>query len=118
MRYLKKRRYLNFNDNDADDDPMNGLANLFDVGLVFIVGLFLALVSTYHLKDFMSDDSNITVMKKNKDGQWEIITKQGKEIKVEKISEKKIGGSEGKKLGTAYKLKNGKVIYVHDNKNK
>lgn len=114
MRYLKKRRYSNFNNSNLDEDPLSGLANLFDVGLVFIVGLFLALVSTYHLMDFMSEESEITVMKKNNEGAWEIITKQGKEIKVEKISEKKIGGREGEKLGTAYRLKNGKVIYVPD----
>ena len=42
----------------------------------------------------------------------EIITKKGKEIKVEKVTDRKIGGEEGTKLGIAYQLKNGRMIYV------
>ena len=56
----------------------------------------------------------MTIMKKDKKNRWEIITKKGREVKVEKISDAKIGGKEGERLGTAYKLKNGKVIYVPD----
>lgn len=111
MKYLKKRRYSSKN-NSADDDPLSGVANLFDIGLVFIVGLFLALMTVYHLADFFSETSDVTIMKKDKAGQMEIITKKGKEIKVEKVTDKKIGGEEGIKLGTAYKLKNGRMIYV------
>ena len=117
MGYLKKRRYSDIISNDQDDDPLAGVANLFDVGLVFIVGLILALVSAYQMMDIFSEDSEITIMKKDKQGSWEIITKKGKEIKIEKISDQKVGGKEGMRLGTAYKLKNGKVIYVPDKGN-
>ncbi len=41
----------------------------------------------------------------------EIVTKKGKEIKVQKVTDKRLSG-EGERLGTAYKLKDGKVIYV------
>ncbi|MDL1961347.1 MAG: DUF2149 domain-containing protein, partial [Deltaproteobacteria bacterium] len=33
---------------------MTGVANLFDIGLVFIVGLIVALFATYHLQDLFS----------------------------------------------------------------
>jgi len=114
MKYLKKRRMHSTKNTATDDDPLSGLANLFDIGLVFIVGLFLALMTVYHMMDFFSETSEVTVMKKSKEGQMEIITKKGKEVKVEKITDKKIGGEEGIKLGTAYKLKNGRMIYVPD----
>ena len=107
MNYLKKRRYSSSRNNSTDDDPLSGVANLFDIGLVFIVGLFLALMTV-----FFSETSDVTIMKKDKSGQMEIITKKGREIKVEKVTDKKIGGEEGIKLGTAYKLKNGRMIYV------
>lgn len=112
MRYLKKRRSFTSKDSTTDDDPLSGVANLFDVGLVFIVGLFLALIAAYHIMDFFSENTEITIMKKNEKGQLEIITKKGKEVKIEKITDKKIGGREGVKLGTAYQLKNGRMIYV------
>ncbi|HIE26301.1 TPA: DUF2149 domain-containing protein [Candidatus Poribacteria bacterium] len=116
MRYLKKRRFSTRT--AGDDDPLSGVANLFDVGLVFIVGLFLALMTVYHIMDFFSETSEITIMKKNEQGELEIITKKGKEIKIEKVTDKKIGGEEGMRLGTAYQLKDGRMIYVPDENSK
>ncbi|MEW5691706.1 MAG: DUF2149 domain-containing protein [Candidatus Hydrogenedentota bacterium] len=112
MRYLRKRRLFTSRDLGSDDDPLSGVANLFDVGLVFIVGLFLALMTVYHVMDFFSEKSEITIMKKNEEGQMEIITKKGKEVKIEKVTDKKIGGEEGVRIGIAYQLKDGRMIYV------
>jgi len=69
------------------------------------------LMSLYQVLDFFNPESEITVMKKN-DGQWQIITKKGKEVKTRKITNRKLGGQEGIKLGTAFKLKDGRVIYI------
>ncbi len=44
----------------------------------------------------------------------EIITKKGKVIKAYKVT-KKIGQGEGEKLGTAYRLKDGRIIYIPEN---
>ncbi len=109
MKYLRKiRQRLS---GYRPEDPLQGVSNLFDVALVFIVGLFLALMSTYQILDFFNPESEITIMKKS-GGEWKIITKKGKEIKVRKITDRKVGGMEGLRLGTAYQLKNGRVIYV------
>ena len=53
------------------------------------------------------------MVKNNDDGRVEIVTKKGKQIKVEKVTDKNLQG-EGVRLGTAYRLKDGKVIYVPD----
>lgn len=88
------------------------MANLFDIALVFIVALLLTLMATYQILDFFNPESEITIMKKM-NGQWKIIIKKkGKEIKVTRITERKIGGEEGIRLGTAYRLKDGRVIYI------
>lgn len=92
-------------------EPLAGVANLFDVALVFIVALLLTLMSTFQVLDFFNPESEMTVMKKVAD-QWRIITKKGTDIRVTKVTDKKIGGDEGVRLGTAYRLKNGRVIYV------
>jgi hypothetical protein len=55
MKYMKKRR----SDGDEgfmDDDPLSGVANLFDVGLVFIVALLVMLFSAYHLQDLFDQN--------------------------------------------------------------
>ncbi len=107
LKFLKRRRF----NKKGNDDPLSGVANLFDIGLVFVVSLLLALMSVYHIQDFFNDKSEITIMKKSAQGKLEIIMKKGKEIKAYKVS-KKIGEGEGEKLGTAYRLKNGKIIYI------
>jgi len=109
MEYMKRRRVTK--NGLEDDDPLNGVANLFDLGLVFIVGLLITLFSAYQLTDLFSEKSEMTLMKKNADGQWEILIKEGKEIKAMKITRSKSEGR-GEKLGTAYRLENGAVVYV------
>ena len=42
---------------------------------------------------------------------WKSITREGTQIKVQKVGDKKLSG-EGERLGTAYRLKNGQVVYV------
>ena len=107
MRYLKRRR---FSKTDLED-PLGGVANLFDIGLVFVVSLLLALMSIYHLQDFFNEKSEITIMKKSANGKLELIIKRGKVIKAYKMTGK-IGEGEGEKLGTAYRLKDGRIVYI------
>jgi len=65
----------------------------------------------YNMLDLMDPKSELTITKKGADGRIEVITKKGKEIKVRKVSDKRLSG-EGKRLGTAYQLQDGKVVYV------
>jgi hypothetical protein len=90
-----------------DDDPAAGLLNLFDIWLVFAVSLLLAAL-TYSQAGHR--DSAMTV---NNPGEpdMEIVTKQGQEIETLRMTDKQLTG-EGEKLGTAYRLKSGKVVYV------
>ena len=116
MRYFTKRRSLNFKkpygeQAFSDEDPMNGVANLFDIGLVFIVGLILTIFSTYHLQDMFSESSKMTIMKQAADGQLEIITKEGKKITAVKVTRQTAKG-QGTRLGMAYRLEDGSMVYV------
>jgi hypothetical protein len=110
MSFLKRRRRFDRYDEPLED-PISGVANLFDASVVFIVSMMIALFMAYNLLDLVNPKSEVTITKKNADGQMEIITKIGKEIKVKKVTDKKLSG-EGVRLGTAYQLKDGKVVYV------
>lgn len=110
MRYFKKRRGDPSDDLD-ENDPMTGVANLFDIGLVFIVGLIITLFTAYHLQDLFSEKSELTIIKKSETGQMEIITKKGKKIKALKVTKEKVLGR-GERLGIAYRLEDGTMIYV------
>lgn len=108
---LLKRRSRFDRYNEPLEDPISGVANLFDVSVVFIVSMMIALFMAYNMLDLMDPKSEMTLTKKSSEGKIEIITKKGREIKVQKVTDKRLSG-EGERLGTAYKLKDGKVIYV------
>ncbi len=116
MKYFQRRRIRRsgkgFGDQAfRDDDPMTGVANLFDIGLVFIVGLLMTLFSAYHLQDLFDETSEMTIMKQHASGQMEIITKKGTRVKAMKVSKSKASG-QGERLGIAYRLEDGTMVYV------
>ncbi len=111
MRYLQRRRRAG---NDTPlEDPIAGVANLFDASVVFIVSMMIALFMAYNMLDLLDPKATVTMTRKNADGQLEIITREGTQIKVQKVSDKKLGG-EGERLGAAYRLRDGRVVYVPD----
>lgn len=118
MKYFKIRRSFSpkkdFSSQAfSDDDPLTGLANLFDLGLVFIVGLIVSLFSVYHLQDLFSENKSFTLLKQDSEGQLEIITKERHKIKAIKMSRETVKGR-GTRLGVAYRLDDGSMVYVPD----
>ena len=90
----RRRRLIK---NDEDHDPMAVLTNLFDVAMVFAVALMVALVTRFDMTEMFS----------------QIITKKGEKIEKYTPSEDQSGkNSRGKRVGTAYQLENGEIIYV------
>ena len=105
-----KRRFLR---SGEDDDPMSGMSNLFDLGMVFAVALMVALVSRFNMTEMLSNE-DFTIVKNPGKENMEIIQKKGQ--KIEKFKSQKgsnAGGQgKGKKLGVAYQLENGEIIYI------
>lgn len=98
---------------EPEDDPLSGVANLFDVSVVFIVGLMITLFSVYRMGDLMDPESEVTMVKTNAQGESEIIIKKGNEIEAYRVTGETLTG-DGERLGTAYRLANGQIIYVPD----
>ena len=92
-------------------DPMGGLANLFDVAVVFIAALLLALMSVCGAKDLLVRDSSFTVIRRNGRGEMTLIRKEGRRMKAVKMTREEAAGR-GVRLGTAYRLEDGSMIYV------
>lgn len=108
-RFLK----LSKPDDGEDEDPLAGIANLFDVSVVFIVGLMISLFSIYRMGDLMDPDTEVTMVKTNAQGESEVIIKKGTEIDAYRVTGEQLSG-DGERLGTAYRLANGQIIYVPD----
>lgn len=98
---------------EEDNDPMNVVSNLFDVAMVFAVALMVALVSRYSMTEMFSQE-DFTMVKNPGKENMEIITKEGEKINRYTPSEdtSSQNGKKGKKVGIAYELENGEIIYV------
>ncbi len=105
-----RNRFLRQND---DDDPMSVVGNLFDVAMVFALALMVALVSRFNMTEMFSQD-DFTIVKNPGKENMEIITKEGQQINryTPSDDQSNADGRRGKRVGIAYELENGEIIYV------
>lgn len=107
---MKKRRYNLLQEDDGD--PLTVVVNLFDVAMVFAVALMVAMVMHMNMTEVFTREDFTIVKNPGKDN-MEIIQKKGRQIETYKASgETQQGGTRGRRLGTAYQLENGQIIYV------
>jgi hypothetical protein len=91
-----------------DDDPMLSAINLVDVFLV-VVGVLLIAVIENPLRP--SIDENVTIIRDEGKPNMEIIVKDGQQV----TKFQSVGGSiegDGEMAGTAYRLRDGSLVYV------
>ena len=114
---MRQRRRSRLSHDGEDDDPMSVVSNLFDVAMVFALALMVALVSRYNMTEMFSKD-DFTMVKNPGKENMEIITKDGQKINRYTPSEdqSKKSGNKGKKVGIAYQLETGEIIYVPEDK--
>ena len=87
---MKSRRLLG---GDEENDPMSVVGNLFDVAMVFAVALMVALVTRYNMTEMLSPEDFTMVKNPPSEDQSK-------------------SGQRGKRVGIAYELENGEIIYV------
>jgi hypothetical protein len=98
------------NHTDRAGDPLDGLVNLFDLGLVLAVGLLIAALSSLQLTGLLSH-GDVTVVENPGSANEKIIQKQGSQIKVLQPTQQQLTG-EGVRIGTVYQLQDGRLVYV------
>ena len=109
---MKRHRFLNKNDDDLD--PLGSLTNLFDVAMVFAVALMVALVQHLNVAELLME-KEFTIVKNPGKDDMEIITRKGEEItKYKQNQESQADPSKprGKRVGAAYQLESGEIIYI------
>lgn len=94
---------------DRGGDPLDGLVNLFDLGIVLAVAFLLAALQSVNLSDLLTQ-SNVTVLRTEPDSQT-LIVKEGDEIKTVRLSKRTITGS-GRRVGEVFRLADGRLVYV------
>lgn len=102
-------RYRAFGRND-DFDPRETLVNLFDVAMVFAVALMVAFVIRSQMTELLTSE-DVTFVKNTGKPDMEIIVKKDNKVTRYK-SEKSTGTGRGERVGIAYRLESGEIIYV------
>ncbi len=108
---MKRQRRIN-KFKEEDTDPLSVVVNLFDVAMVFAVALMVAMVMHMNMTEVFTKEDFTIVKNPGKDN-MEIITKEGNKInKYTPSKDQQSSGKKGKKVGIAYELENGEIIYV------
>ena len=110
---MKRNRRVSKFLKEEDTDPLSVVVNLFDVAMVFAVALMVAMVMHMNMTEVFGQE-DFTIVKNPGKENMEIITKEGEKINRYTPSEDqdKKEGKRGKKIGIAYELDNGEIIYV------
>lgn len=110
---MRRRRVSKFIGDKEDTDPLSVVVNLFDVAMVFAVALMVSMVMNMNMTEVFSKE-NFTVVKNPGKDNMEIITKEGGKINRYVPSSKSQDKSQkkGKRVGAAYQLENGEIIYI------
>ena len=90
----------------SDDDPLEGVANFFDIGVIFSLGFMAAMLA--HQSQGGGSPSSASGARQ------EVKVDQDKRKTARfDTSRDKLSG-EGERLGTAYRLKSGEMVYIPD----
>ena len=106
---MSKRQFSILNSLDADDDdPVLSTINLIDVFMV-VIGMLMIAVINNPMNPFAQD--KLTIIRNEGQPDMEIITKEGQKVTRFKASGVS-GEGDGEKAGTAYRMKDGTMVYV------
>ena len=95
------------------DDPILSVVNLIDLFLVIIAALLITVAQNPLLDPFSKRD--VTVITDPGKPTMEMMIKKGEKIERYRTSGA-IGEGEGAKAGTAYRMKDGSIVYVPEDK--
>ncbi len=94
---------------DRGGDPLDGMVNLFDLGIVLAVAFLLAALSSLQLSDLLTDE-DVTVVRSGQ-GQSTVIVKDGQRVQTVKLQGRRVVG-EGERIGSVYRLEDGRTVFV------
>lgn len=95
---------------DRGGDPLDGLVNLFDLGIVLAVAFLLAALSSINLTpDVLKSKSTQQTQSVPKDS---VLTKPDETIEQIQVEPGSTVVGRGEKLGTVYKLSDGRTVIV------
>lgn len=93
---------------DRAGDPLDGLVNLFDLGIVLSVAFLLAALSSLDLTDALTSKSKAT---RPADA---VVAKKGRRVKEIDLEPGERVVGRGEPVGTLYRLQDGRTVLVKE----
>jgi hypothetical protein len=93
---------------DRNGDPLDGLVNMFDLGIVLAVAFLLAALQSVDLTELLTS-KNVTIVRKTPTGQT-VVIKEGDKLRTVQLSDQRAEGI-GERVGTVYRLPDGRLVY-------
>jgi hypothetical protein len=95
---------------DRGGDPLDGLVNLFDLGIVLALAFMLAALSSLKLSGLLTE-RDVTVVR-NAKGESAVVVKRGERVRAIKLREGERVAGQGRRVGSVYRLRDGRTIIV------
>jgi hypothetical protein len=95
---------------DRGGDPLDGLVNLFDLGVVLAVAFLLAALSSLRLEDLLTREDVTVVRSRPRDET--VIVKRGDRIRTLRLDPGRRVVGRGSRVGSVYRLADGRLVYV------
>jgi hypothetical protein len=96
---------------DRAGDPLDGLVNMFDLGIVLAVAFLLAALQSAHLTELITSRKDVTILSKQSPNEQTIVVKKDEVVKTATTSSQRASGT-GAEVGKVYRLKDGQLVYV------
>jgi hypothetical protein len=90
---------------DRSGDPLDGLVNMFDIGIVLSLGFLLAALSALKLSSAITEDGL------KRDGSNQIRVEKDATVRPVPADQTKVIGN-GSEVGKVYRLQDGRLVYV------
>ena len=111
MKYMDRKGKRREED---DDDPLSGVANLFDVAMVFALGLMVMLLLYLSIPEVLTQ-TDMTIIKNPGQQNMEVIVKQGERIEKLDMMNETVQTEIVGEMGRIYKTEGGGMVYVPSN---
>jgi hypothetical protein len=98
---------------DRAGDPLDGLVNLFDLGIVLSVAFLLAALSSLDLTEAITGKEPPRQSANTRPADAVVAPKDQKVKEVQLNSDEKVVGR-GKPIGTVYQLSDGRTVVVRE----
>jgi hypothetical protein len=99
---------------DRAGDPMDGLVNLFDLGIVLSVAFLVAALQSLNLAKALTQGDAAKLRRSS--SVPTITLKHDQHLERLKPGERRVKVSSAGKVGSVYRLPNGSLVYVQSSK--